>query len=204
MADHPLSKRPLLEAVDQIADPDRIGGGGIAAALTGVLAISAAELVLRLARRRRSLRQHVATIDAHLEALTGHSAALAAAADEEVDILARLLELWPQREEPAQRDAFVAAVDAAIASPLAAAREIVAACNHIVDAQPFATAFTVSDMVAAVAMLDGAVRALVVTALVNVDLLADANPQADAPALRASLLEAQNAVGAAYLRSSAI
>ena len=204
MKDHALMKRPLHEAVQQIADPDRIGGGGIAAALSGVLAISAAELVLRLARRRRSLREHHATIDAHLDALAGHSAALAAAADEEVEILARLLDLWSRREEPEHRAEFVAAVEAAIASPLAAAREIVAAANHIVDAHPFATSFTVSDMIAAVAMLDGAVRALVVTALVNVDLLADANPQADAPALRAALLGAQNAVGAAYLRAIAI
>ncbi|MEX1158880.1 MAG: cyclodeaminase/cyclohydrolase family protein [Thermomicrobiales bacterium] len=161
--------------IDLTADPDVFCGGGSVAAVTAAGAAATALLVLRLNVKRRAnasvregIQLAIATTEAAIEEFL-------ASADDDISTLAELLAAQRALKAGGSNDAYLMALTNAAESPLRMAERI-ASFLDVVEAQlPISSRFTVSDLGAAAVLAEGAARAALLTAEVNIALLGDAN-----------------------------
>ena len=156
-----------------VSDPDVFVGGGSVAAVTGAAAASTALLVMRLNAQRKSLREQHADIEHAIADSHRIASECEAAADEDIQILAELLEAHRQWRSTGEGKRYVAALRSAAESPLRIAASIVRLLEIIERQLEISTRFTVSDLGAAAVLAGGAARAALLTAEVNIALLGE-------------------------------
>jgi len=169
----PVSSLPALEFNRRIADPDVFCGGGSVAALACAGAAASALLVFRLSYRRKSnaaRRDEINMAIAALEALTER---FYADADNDIASLQALLDAQRAAKESGDRIPYFAALQRAALAPIAIAEGAIALIEHVIPHLPIATRFTISDLGAAATIAEGAARAALLTAEVNIELLRD-------------------------------
>jgi formiminotetrahydrofolate cyclodeaminase len=178
-----VADRSAREFHQQIADPDIFCGGGSVAALAAAGAAATALMVMNLNVRRRS---NAGRRDEILDAIAKAEAAIDAfhaAADLDIAILDELLIAHRAAKAGGDQAGYLAALTRAAESPLAMADGIAALLETIESQLSISTRFTVSDLGAAAALAEGACRAALLTAEVNIALLGEAEG-ADAEAVR--------------------
>ncbi len=163
------------EFFSQIADPDVFCGGGSVAALAAAGAAATALLVMRLNVKRRSnigsrddIQQAIADTEAAIEAFH-------AAADDDIAILGELLNAQRAARSGGSSDDYLVALTSAAESPLRMAERIALLLDTIATQLPISTRFTVSDLGAAAVLAEGACRAALLTAEVNIAMLGEAD-----------------------------
>ena len=160
---------------DQIADPDVFCGGGSVAALTAAGAAATALLVMRLNVKRRSNAAIRDEIQRAIEETEADIEAFYAAADDDIAILDELLIAHRAARAGGDQAGYLTALAKAADSPIRMAERI-ADLLATIDAQlPISTRFTVSDLGAAAVLAEGACRAALLTAEVNIALLGEAD-----------------------------
>jgi formiminotetrahydrofolate cyclodeaminase len=162
------------EFVDLTADPDVFCGGGSVAAVTAAGAAATALLVLRLNVKRRAnagVRDEIQAAIVTTETVIDD---FLAAADDDISILAELLAAQRALKSGGSQADYLTALTNAADSPLRMAERI-ARFLDVVEAQlPISSRFTVSDLGAAAVLAEGAGRAALLTAEVNIALLNEA------------------------------
>lgn len=156
---------------EMVADPDVFVGGGSVAALTGAGAGATALLVMRLNARRKSLRDVREGVETDIERVEAIVRACESAADEDIRILAELLDAHREAKSSGTYNRYISALMAAARSPIDIAASIVDLMELIDRHIELSTRFTVSDLGAAAALAAGATRAALLTADVNIALL---------------------------------
>jgi formiminotetrahydrofolate cyclodeaminase len=156
-----------------IADPDIFCGGGSVAALAGAGAAATALLVMRLNAKRRSN----AAIRGEIEELIIRTDALIEkfyrAADADIQQLQVLLDAQRALKHGGDRDSYAHALVRAAESPIEVAELVQELLETIKTQLDISTRFTVSDLGAAAVLADGCCRAALLTAEVNIALLAE-------------------------------
>lgn len=175
---------PAREFFDQIADPDIFCGGGSVAAIAAAGAGATALLVMRLNLKRRSnagvrdaIQQSIADTETAIDAFY-------AAADDDIAILGELLVAHRAARSGGSQGDYLAALTDAAESPLRMGERIVLLLDTIASQLSISTRFTVSDLGAAAVLAEGACRAALLTAEVNIALLGEAE-DADSAAVQA-------------------
>ena len=163
------------EFFNQIADPDVFCGGGSVAALAAAGAAATALLVMRLNVKRRSNAGKRAEIQQAIGETEAAIDAFHAAADDDIAILGELLTAQRAARSGGSSDDYLAALTNAAESPLRMAERIAILLDTIATQLPISTRFTVSDLGAAAVLAEGACRAALLTAEVNIALLGDAD-----------------------------
>ncbi len=179
-----IASTPIREFYDQIGDPGIFCGGGSVAALSAAGAAATALLVMRLNVKRRSNAENRDGIQAAIDTMESHIDAFYAAADDDIATLDELLVAQRAMRTGGSQDDYLAALRKAAESPLNMAEMIVNLLDAVTDQLPISTRFTVSDLGAAAVLADGAGRAALLTAEVNIALLREADG-ADVDAARA-------------------
>lgn len=157
----------------RIADPDVFCGGGSVAALASAGAAASALLVLRLSHRRKSnlpRREEIARAIAATEELIEE---LYAAADADIAALQLLLAAQRSAKSTGDRSDYIAALERAALAPITIAERVLDLLEIVVPHLPVATRFTISDLGAAATIAEGAARGALLTAEVNIALLAE-------------------------------
>lgn len=173
-----------VEFNDQIADPAVFCGGGSVAALTAAGAGALTLLVMRLNERRRSNAERRPEIQLGIERVTGLIDGFYRAADSDIAILDTLLGAQRSLKSGGERRSYLDALAAAAGSPIALSDGIAALIEEIAVQLPIATRFTISDLGAAATLAQGACRAALLTAEVNLAILRDA-PDSDPSTVQA-------------------
>jgi formiminotetrahydrofolate cyclodeaminase len=158
---------------DQIADPGVFSGGGSVAALAAASAGSLALLVMRLNAKRKVYQEQRPELEAAIDRMSRVVERFYQAADEDIEMLDQLL--GAQRHQKATGDSadYISALTAAARSPIQLA-ELTVELVELIDSQmPLASRFTISDLGAAAVLAEGACRAALLTAEVNIALLRD-------------------------------
>ncbi len=182
---------PAAEIIRRVADPAVSAGGGVIAGLTLAGASAAAELVVRLAVRRKSLAARRTEIEALLVQVSRHRELFEQAADHDMEAFTALVEVQRQAKQlresdPLQsqamlQDAYVRAAEV----PLELSREGLVFLIEVEQALEFASKFTISDLGAAATLARGAIDAALLTVDANLAYVTDER----ASALRAELLQ---------------
>lgn len=169
----PLADQSLRDLVRQVADPARNAGGGVVVGMTLAGAAASAELVLRLAVKRKSLADRRDEIAILLERVASARRTFEGSADEdkaafeELVAVQRSVKQLPE-SEAAQADRLRNAAYVRAASvPLLLARAALELMQNAEAGIEFASRFTVSDIGAAVAMAHGALEAALLTVSAN-------------------------------------
>lgn len=170
-----VAELPAREFFDQIADPGVFSGGGSVAALAAAGAGATALLVMRLNLKRRSNAGIRDTIQRAVVETEAAIDAFHAAADEDIAILGVLLAAHRAARAGAGQDAYLAALTDAAESPLRMGERIATLLETIASQLSISTRFTVSDLGAAAVLAEGACRAALLTAEVNIALLGEAD-----------------------------
>ena len=157
----------------RVADPALFSGGGSVAALAAAGAGALTLLVGRLAARRKSNAHAVDTLRTALAVTETLIERFYSAADLDLVVLDRLLDAQRALKHGGKRGEYADALREAARSPLQLADDCVTLLGQIELLTPFATRFTVSDLSAAAALSEGACRAALHTADVNIALLHD-------------------------------
>lgn len=170
---------PARSLISQIADPSHNSGGGVAAGLTLAGAAASAELVLKLAARRKSLAASREQIEALLAKVQAHRASFEEAADRDIAAFTelvnaqreakRLKESDPERVHARLQHAYVHAAGV----PLALAQEALTFMKEVELGFQFASRFTISDLGAAAALARGAIAAALLTVDANLAYVED-------------------------------
>jgi formiminotetrahydrofolate cyclodeaminase len=174
-----VSEMPATTFHKMVEDPNIFVGGGSVAALTGAGAGSTALLVMNLNVRRKSLAPRRPSIEQAIHDTELIVDACSAAADEDIRILAELLEAHRDARRSGDEGQYVTALTAAAESPLGMAETLTRLLDLIDGQIDISTRFTVSDLGAAAALAVGACQAALLTAEINIALLRE-NPAADA------------------------
>lgn len=188
----PAARMSARDFHAKIADPDVFCGGGSVAAIAGAGAAATSLLVMRLNLRRKRNAVHFARIQHDIERTEAIEEACYLAADADIEILDRLLEAQRSLKRGGERSDYLDALAASARSPVEVAEIIARLLDHIESQLGISTRFTVSDLGAAAVLAAGACRAALLTAEVNIALLADA-PDCD-ESIVASLDERRAAV----------
>lgn len=161
--------------IDQTADPAVFCGGGSVAAVTAAGAAATALLVLRLNVKRRAnagfrdeIERAIATTEATIDEFL-------AAADDDIAILAELLAAQRDLKSGGSQGAYLTALTNAAESPLRMAERIATFLDIVAAQLPISSRFTVSDLGAAAVLGEGACKAALLTAEVNIALLGEAD-----------------------------
>jgi len=170
-----VAKLSVEEFHALIADPDRFSGGGSVAATTAAGAAATALLVMRLNARRRTNASIRDQIEASIAATEAWIDAFHNAAQADITILNELLDAQREARDSGDRTRYLAALQHAAESPLEMAEMISELLGIVASQLPISTRFTVSDLGAAAALAEGACRAALLTAEVNIALLREAN-----------------------------
>jgi formiminotetrahydrofolate cyclodeaminase len=169
----PVAKTPAGDFFTAVADPAIFCGGGSVAALAGAGAGATALLVMRLNARRRSNAARLPEIEAAVAETERFIAACYAAADEDIRLLQELLDAQRALKVGGTSEAYLRALAQAAESPIVIAEHAASLLPIIATQVEVATRFTVSDLGAAAVLLEGACRAALLTAEVNIALLAE-------------------------------
>ena len=170
---------PARSLISRVADPSHNSGGGVIAGLTLAGAAASAELVLRLAARRKSLADRKEQIEKLLNDVVAHRISFENAADRDIAAFTELVNT--QREAKKLRDEDPAAADASLRSayvhaaqvPLALSREAIEFMEEVQSSLGFASRFTISDLGAAAALARGATDAALLTVEANLAYIDD-------------------------------
>ncbi len=170
---------PVRDVVAQVASTDYNSGGGVIAGTTLAGAAASAELVLRLAVRRKSLADHRQEIATLLDNVERHRHSFEGAADRDVAAFSELVAtqreakaVKPNDPEQAQsmlQRSYVRAAEA----PLELSREALTFMQCIESGLEFASRFTISDLGAAAALARGAIEAALLTVDANLAYVED-------------------------------
>ncbi len=181
---------PASELIRRVADPAVSAGGGVIAGLTLAGAASAAELVIRLAARRKALASRKAEIERLLGLVSRHRELFEHAADRDMQAFAALVDVQrrakqvretdPLQSQAMLDDAYVQAAEV----PLELSREGLAFLTEVEQALEFATKFTISDLGAAAVLARGGIEAALLTVEANLAYVTDQR----AGSLRADML----------------
>jgi len=167
---------PATTFHEMVSDPDVFVGGGSVAAVTGAAAGSTALLVMRLNARRSSLIQQRPAIERAIHETQRIITACEEAADEDIRILDDLLLAHRSERATGDRTGYTDALTAAAESTLHIS-ELLEELLGVIDGQvELSSRFTVSDVGAAAVLAEGACRAALLTAEVNVALLLERAP----------------------------
>jgi formiminotetrahydrofolate cyclodeaminase len=214
-----LADQSLRDLVRQVADPAQNAGGGVVVGMTLAGAAASAELVLRLAVKRKSLADRRDEIARLLEQVAEARRTFEGAADEDkaafeelVSVQRRVTQMPEGDADEAQKLLNTAYVRAA-SSPLALARAALELMRNAEAGLQFASRFTVSDIGAAAALAHGALEAALLTVSANLAYVDEATAAAteaemreirtDAAAITARVLrEATSVIGAKKDRRS--
>ncbi len=175
----PLVDLPARTLVAQVADPAHNSGGGVAAGLALAAAAASAELVLKLAARRKSLAADRPRIEPLLDVVAAHRSSFEDAADRDVAAFSQLVEAQRAAKElkEAQPEAAHLALQRAYVHaasvPLAFAEEGLAFMYEVEAGLEFASRFTISDLGAAAALARGAIDAALLTVDANLSYVDD-------------------------------
>lgn len=170
-----VADAPVRAFYGQIADPDVFCGGGSVAALSAAGAAATALLVMRLNVKRRSnaaVRDQIQRAIHQMEAATD---AFYDAADDDIAILDELLVAHRAARAGGDQADYLSALRKAAESPLQMGEQIAMLLDTIAGQLPISTRFTVSDLGAAAVLAEGACRAALLTAEVNIALLKEAD-----------------------------
>ncbi len=180
----PLASHSMTGIARQIADPELPVGGGAMAGITLAGAAASAELVIRLAIRRKANVAHRAEIEEILQGIVDLRPRFLAGADEDLDALTRLLaaqravkQAATPEERDQARDHLQQVTVQAAEIPIALASSALTLLRLVERALPFATRFTISDLGVAAALANGAISAALLTSDINIALL-DESPTA--------------------------
>lgn len=172
-----LAEHTIRWIAEQIADPELPLGGGAMAGVTLAGAAASAELVVRLAARRKANTAHRAEIAEILDGIRALRPRFLEGADDDLDALTRLLsaqravkQAGPAEQEQAQEHLHQATVHAAEV-PIELASGGVTLLRLVERALPFATRFTISDLGVAAGLANGAIAAALLTSDINIALL---------------------------------
>lgn len=173
MKHHPVADTTAREFLGTIADPDVFSGGGSVAAVTGAGAASTALLVLRLNAKRKRNAGSLPVIERGISQLTELVDRLFRAADDDIATLQQLLDAQRSSKTTGKLDEYSAVLQKAAAGPISIAESIGEVLDVVVPQMEITTRFTVSDLGAAAVLAEGAARAALLTAEVNIALLRD-------------------------------
>ena len=202
----PLADHSMSWIAGQIADPELPVGGGAMAGVTLAGAAASAELVVRVAARRKANAAHLAEIDEILRGIVDLRPRFLAGADEDLEALTQLLATQravkqadnPEERDQAREHLYQATVRAAVI-PIELASQALTLLRLVERALPFATRFTISDLGVAAALAIGAISATLLTSDINIALL-DESPttahdlRATAAAIRAEATPLANTI----------
>jgi methenyltetrahydrofolate cyclohydrolase len=165
-----------------VADPERFAGGGAVAAMSLAGASATAELVFTLSARRSSLSDRDRErLNLAIESCRRGRSNFIEAIDADIAALSELMEAISRSRrsksnpsDPNRRmiqRAFDEATGQAIEIPLGVAREANLLLEAIEDLQHLARSFTMSDLGAAAATIEGGVTSLLLMAEVNLGMI---------------------------------
>jgi formiminotetrahydrofolate cyclodeaminase len=174
-----LIDRPARVLFSDVADPAQNSGGGVVAGLTLAGAAASAELVLKLAAKRKSLASKRETIEALLQEVVAHRASFEEAADRDMAAFSELVatqreakslrETDPHAAHSRLQDAYVHAAQV----PLSLSQEATVFMARVEAGLEFASRFTISDLGAAAALARGAIDAALLTVDANLAYVED-------------------------------
>ena len=130
---------------------------------------------MRLNVKRRSNADRRDQIQAAIAKTESHIDAFYKAADDDIATLDELLETQRAMRSGGSQDDYLHALRKAAESPLHMAEMIVELLDAVADQLSISSRFTVSDLGAAAVLADGAGRAALLTAEVNIALLSEAD-----------------------------
>lgn len=189
----PLADQSLRDLVRQVADPTRNAGGGVVVGMTLAGAAASAELVLRLAVKRKSLASRRDEIANLLEKVAEARRTFEGSADEDkaafeelVAVQRSVKQLSADQAADAEQMLNNAYVRAA-SVPMSLSRAALELMRNAEAGLEFASRFTVSDIGAAAALAHGALEAALLTVSANLAYV----DEATAAALREEMLEIQ-------------
>lgn len=168
-----MASRPVLTLNEEIADPDIFCGGGSVAALTGSSAAALTLLVLHLNLRRKANRDRKDEMLGFISETEAIQFELYAFADRDIAVLDNLLRAQREMKENRDRAKYQAALIAAARTPYEICRRCARLLEIIQRQLEVASRFTVSDLGAAAALANGAIRGAILTTEVNLALLRD-------------------------------
>lgn len=160
---------------DQIGDPDIFCGGGSVAALSAAGAAATALLVMRLNVKRKSNADQREQIQAAIDRTASMIDDFYAAADSDITTLDELLATQRAMRSGGPKSDYLAALTRAAESPLHMGELILGLLDAIEGQLAISTRFTISDLGAAAVLAEGAGRAALLTAEVNIALLGEAD-----------------------------
>jgi formiminotetrahydrofolate cyclodeaminase len=169
----PLADQSLRDLVRQVADPARHAGGGVIVGMTLAGAAASAELVLRLAVKRKSLASRRDEIAQLLEDVASARRTFEGAADddmtafEELVAVQRSVKQLPESDSIEAGQRLNAAYVRAASVPLSLARQALGLMRNAEAGLEFASRFTVSDIGAAAVLAQGALEAALLTVKAN-------------------------------------
>lgn len=171
--DSPLADQSLRDLVRQVADPARNAGGGVIVGMTLAGAAASAELVLRLAVRRKSLADRREEITKLLETVADARRTFEGAADDDMAAFEDLVGVQrsvKQLPDPGSVDALRQLNDAyvrAASVQLSLAHQALELMRNAEAGLEFASRFTASDIGAAATLAHGALDAALLTVSAN-------------------------------------
>jgi methenyltetrahydrofolate cyclohydrolase len=194
----PLIEQPLRDVVRQVADPSRESGGGVVVGITLAGAAASAELVLRLAVKRKSLTHRRNEIAELLDRVAAARRSFEDAADQDIAAFEHLvatqraIKQLPETEQTASREQLSNAYVQAADVPLGLARQALEFMRDVERGLEFATRFIASDIGAAAALARGAIDAALLTVDANLAYVDDgtaATRRAEMSAIRGEAAE---------------
>ncbi len=170
---------PARHLFAQVADSGHNSGGGVVAAVTLAGAAASAELVLRLAARRKTLAPRREEIEGLLGAVVAHRVSFERAPDRDIAAFTQLVET--QRLAKQVREHDPAAADRSLQTayvqaaqvPLDLSSEALDFLRIVERALEVASRFTISDLGAAAALARGAIDAALLTVDANLAYVDD-------------------------------
>jgi formiminotetrahydrofolate cyclodeaminase len=184
--------------VRQVADPAQNAGGGVVVGMTLAGAAASAELVLRLAVKRKTLADRRAEIANLLENVAAARRTFEDSADEDkaafeaLVAVQRSVKQLPDSQAAEAGEMLNAAYVRAASVPLALARAALELMRNAEAGLEFASRFTVSDIGAAAALAHGALEAALLTVSANLAYV----DEATAAATAAEMVEIRNEASA--------
>lgn len=175
-----LADRSLRDLVRQVADPAQNAGGGVVVGITLAGAAASAELVLRLAVKRKSLADRRDEIAQLLEKVAADRRTFEESADEdkvafeELVAVQRSVKQLPESEAAERERRLNAAYVRAASVPLSLARAALDLIRNTEAGLEFASRFTVSDIGAAATLAQGALEAALLTVSANLAYIDEA------------------------------
>jgi formiminotetrahydrofolate cyclodeaminase len=182
----------LVEFREKTAGMDPVPAGVAVSAVTASLALALLVKVLEITRGRKTFAGDTQKIEALIEAARRESVELARLADEDMRVFNSYMDSVRLPKTPERERAMEAAMRAAIRVPMDAARSAVRGLDFCKEASAIGvTGLTGADLGAAVALLSGAVDAVLLSVESNLRETPASDPYCDEVSAELSGLRAQ-------------